>query len=59
MSPVARQMVSNTIVAMRDVVQMCFVGFSTQIERAAVVVSRDQTLGRVWPCETILLWLDL
>ena len=39
MSPVARQMTSNTIVAMRDIVQMCFVGFSIQIDRAAVAES--------------------
>ena len=38
-SPVARQMTSNMVVAMRDVVQMCFVGFSIQIERAAVAES--------------------
>ena len=32
-------MTSNTIVAMRDVVQMCFVGFSIQTERADVAKS--------------------
>ena len=25
-------MTSNTVVAMRDIVQMCFIGFSIQIE---------------------------
>ena len=29
---VAKQMMSNRIVAIRDIVQMCFVGFSIQIE---------------------------
>jgi len=37
-SPVAKQMTSNMVVAMRDVVQMCFVGFSIQIEWAAVAI---------------------
>ena len=32
-------MMSNMVVAMRDVVQMCFVGFSIQIEGAAVAES--------------------
>ena len=32
-------MMSNTVVAMRDIVQMCFVGFSIQIEWAAVAES--------------------
>ena len=32
-------MTSNMVVAMRDVVQMCFVGFSIQIEGAAVAES--------------------
>ena len=31
LSMVAKQMTSNTVVAMRDVLQMCFVGFSSQI----------------------------
>ena len=31
-SMVAKQMMSNTIVGIRDIVQMCFVGFSIQIE---------------------------
>ena len=31
-SLVAKQMTSNTVVAMCDVMQMCFVGFSIQIE---------------------------
>ena len=30
---------SNTVVAMRDVVQMCLVGFSIQIERVAMAES--------------------
>ena len=30
---------SNTVVAMHDIVQMCFVGFSIQMERAAVTES--------------------
>ena len=30
--PVAKQMMSNTVVAKRDVMQMCFVGFSVQME---------------------------
>ena len=32
-SPVAKQMTSNTVVAKRDVMQMCLAGFSIQIER--------------------------
>ena len=32
MSPVAKQMTSNTVVAMRDVMYMCFVGFSIQVK---------------------------
>ena len=32
-------MTSNMVVAMRDVVQMCFVGFSIQIEGAALAES--------------------
>ena len=31
-STVAKQMMSNTIVAIYDIVQMCYVGFSIQIE---------------------------
>ena len=32
-------MTSNTVVAMRDIVQMCFAGFPIQIERTAVTES--------------------
>ena len=32
-------MTSNTVVAMHDVVQMCLVGFTIQIERAAMAKS--------------------
>ena len=39
MSLVARQMTSNTVVSMRDVMQMYFVGFSIQIKRDAVAES--------------------
>ena len=39
LSPVVKQMMSNTVVAMCDVVQMCFVGFSIQIEGAAMAES--------------------
>ena len=36
-SQVVRQMTSNTVVAMRDIVQMRFFGFSFQIERAVLM----------------------
>ena len=39
MSPVAKQMMSNVVVVMRDIMKMCFVGFSIQIELAAVAGS--------------------
>ena len=39
MSPVAKPMMSNTVVVMRDIMKMCFVGFSIQIELAAVAGS--------------------
>ena len=32
MSPVAKQMTSSTVVAKRDIMQWCFVGFSVQSE---------------------------
>jgi len=43
-SPVAKQTTSNTVVAMRDVTQVCFDGFSILIERAAVIESERYLL---------------
>ena len=39
MSPVANQIMSNTVFAMHDVMQMCFVGVLIQIEWAVVTES--------------------
>ena len=38
-------MTSNTVVAMRDVVQMCLVGFSIQIERVAMAESGNNNVA--------------